>query len=257
MRGHGRTADLALNRAADGGLIGHCADTGAAAKIVRDIDGINTAIKKERPGVPVFILGHSWGSFLVQLYIETFSANVDGCILSGTRGPGGIDTAFGAIFLPLYTMVCSPRTRSRFILKLAKGNYNKAFMPARTAIDWCSRDSLEVDKFLADPLCQHLSSAGFYRDMVTLLIKIGKASEMKKIRRDLPVYIFSGNADPVGKMGAGPSKLVRKYKNLGITDIEYVLYPGARHEVLHETNRGEAVLNLIKWLDAHIESRLS
>jgi alpha-beta hydrolase superfamily lysophospholipase len=154
-------------------------------------------------------------------------------------------------------MVFNPRTRSRFILNLAKGNYNKAFLPAKTPNDWCSRDEAELNKFLEDPLCRHLSSAGFYRDMVTLLIKIGRASEMKKIRRDLPVYIFSGNADPVGKMGAGPSKLVRKYKNLGITDIEYVLYPGARHEVLHETNRSEAVLNLIKWLDAHVESGLS
>jgi len=37
---------------------------------------------------------------------------------------------------------------------LAFGTFNKQFEPVRTDADWLSRDSAEVDKYVADPLCR-------------------------------------------------------------------------------------------------------
>jgi alpha-beta hydrolase superfamily lysophospholipase len=249
MRGHGKTADPAVNALAEGGLIGHCADKNAPEKLIADIDAVNTAIKKAHPGLPLFLLGHSWGSFLTQAYIEGHSEAISGCILSGTMGPAGPFVRFGVSFLALWTSLFGVRNRSRFVHRLAKGSYNKHFKPQKTSFDWGSRDEAEVAAFLADPFCTHISTAGFYRDMVGILSKAGKTAEMAKIRRDLPLYLFSGSADPVGEMGQGPARLVHAYQKLDIRDIEYALYPGARHEVLHETNREEAIANLLGWLN--------
>ena len=255
QRGHGKTADLSVNKPDKGGVLGHCGDGGSFELVTKDIYAVNTEIKKT-VNVPLFILGHSWGSFLVQNYIEKYSANllINGCILSGTKGPG--DDAIlraGIPFLTCLAAIKGQRKGSRIAKALADGPYNKPFKPNRTPFDWISRDESEVDKYVADPLCGMLCSSGFYRELAKLLYHIHRSEEMAKISRNLPVYIFSGSADPVGDMGASPTALVNAYRNLGIVDLEFVLYPGARHETLNETNRDEVTDNLLSWLNKHCE----
>jgi alpha-beta hydrolase superfamily lysophospholipase len=52
-------------------------------------------------------------------------------------------------------------------------------------------------------------------------------------------------------MGASPTALVDVYRSMGIQDLEFVLYPGARHETLNETNRDEVIGDLLTWLKKH------
>jgi alpha-beta hydrolase superfamily lysophospholipase len=86
------------------------------------------------------------------------------------------------------------------------------------------------------------------------LKKIHSRKTMANINPGLPVYIFSGSADPVGNMGSGPTALVNAYRSLGIKDLEFVLYPGARHEPLNETNREEVMDNLLSWIQRHLNA---
>jgi alpha-beta hydrolase superfamily lysophospholipase len=55
-------------------------------------------------------------------------------------------------------------------------------------------------------------------------------------------------------MGASPTALVNAYRSLGIKDLEFVLYPGARHETLNETHRDEVMNNLLSWICRHTGS---
>ena len=75
---------------------------------------------------------------------------------------------------------------------------------------------------------------------------------MKKIPKQLPIYIFGGSNDPVGKKGKGLLELVNMYKKLGIKDLQYKIYPDARHETLNEINRDEVTQDLINWLNSHL-----
>jgi alpha-beta hydrolase superfamily lysophospholipase len=135
---------------------------------------------------------------------------------------------------------------------LADGAYNKPFRPNRTTHDWLSRDNEEVDAYVKDPLCGIPCSSGFYRDLTALLALIHRPERIDRINRRLPIYIFSGSADPVGDMGASPTALVGVYRAMGIRDLEFVLYPDARHETLNETNREEVTENLVVWMLNHI-----
>ena len=148
----------------------------------------------------------------------------------------------------LLAALCGKRRGSPLARALADGPYNRPFRPNRTGFDWLSRDEAEVDAYVGDPLCGNLCSAGFYRDLTGGLCRIHRSKAMAKIRRDLPVYVFSGSADPVGDMGASPTALVNVYRSLGISDLEFALYPGARHEPLNETNRDEVIDNLLSWI---------
>ncbi|GHV71222.1 hydrolase [Spirochaetia bacterium] len=251
QRGHGKTADLSVNDPGKGGLLGHCADRDGCTRVTADIEALNRIIKKEWPGVPLFLLGHSWGSFIAQNYLENFG-HIDGCILSGSRGPDGLKVSLGAPFMALLALLRGSRNASLLSRSMADGSYNKPFKPNRTASDWLSRDEAEVDAFIADPFSGTLCSAGFYRDMIALLNRIHRPQFFEGIQRNLPVYIFSGSEDPVGEMGASPTALAEAYRALGMKDLEFVLYPGARHEALNETNREEVMENLLAWIVRHI-----
>ena len=256
QRGHGKTANPEINKADKGGLLGHTGDGNGAALVTADIHALNTEIRKSRPDVPLFLLGHSWGSFITQNLMGYASLNgrqseVSGYILSGTKGPGDFMVKAGIPFMTLLAALKGQRKGSSLAKAIADGPYNKPFKPNRTAFDWLCRDEEEVNKYIDDPLCGFLCSVGFYRDLAKLLYNIHRPDAMTRINTALPVYVFCGSADPVGDMGKSPTALVDIYKKLGISDCEFVLYPGARHEILNETNREEVIENLLSWINKH------
>ncbi|MDR0628321.1 MAG: lysophospholipase [Treponema sp.] len=255
QRGHGKTADLSVNDPGKGGLLGHCADKEGISKITGDIDCINRRIKEIYPQVPLFLLGHSWGSFLVQQYIETHECGLAGCILSGTRGPDGVRIQISPFFMALLALLKGGIRKVSVLAHIVTDKpFNKPFKPNRTAFDWLSRDEGVVDAYVADPWSGMLCSVGFYRDMSVLLNQIHKPEALERISRDLPIYVFCGSADPVGDMGKSPIALVNAYRSLGIQDLEFVLYPDARHEPLNETNREEVTENLLNWIIRHCDA---
>jgi alpha-beta hydrolase superfamily lysophospholipase len=176
-----------------------------------------------------------------------------GCVLSGTKGPdGGMLIKLGGPFLSLLLLFRKVRSKSRLAMALADGAYKKVFAPVRTPQDWLTRDAAEVDAYNEDPLCGRMPSLGFYRDLAFTLQKIHRQKNMERIPLDLPIYVFAGSRDPVGNMGESPRALVAWYAQHGIDDVEFVLYPDARHEMLHETNYTEAQENLLVWLNKHV-----
>ena len=135
------------------------------------------------------------------------------------------------------------------------GGFNRAFRPASTPFDWLSRDQQEVQRFIDDPMCGAVCTAGFFRDFFKLLLEIHLPHHMDRIPKHKPVFLFSGELDPVGLRGKGVLNLYSQYKKLDLKDVEYRLYPGGRHEMLHETNRREVSQDVIDWLERHMPGR--
>jgi alpha-beta hydrolase superfamily lysophospholipase len=127
------------------------------------------------------------------------------------------------------------------------GAYNKPFAPARTEFDWLSRDEKEVDAYVADPCCGFPFTTQLAIDVLDALPSLSSPQSLARIRRDLPIYVFSGERDPVG---ANIQGLIDALKGAGFTRLTTRIYPGARHETLNETNREEVTRDLIAWLDA-------
>ena len=69
------------------------------------------------------------------------------------------------------------------------------------------------------------------------------------IRSDLPIYLLSGDADPLAGGGALVELVADRYREAGVNDVTVALYPGARHEMFNETNRDEITADLVTWLD--------
>jgi alpha-beta hydrolase superfamily lysophospholipase len=216
-RGHGRTSPDKLGDFGPGGF----------ASIVDDMATLSALAKRENPGKKLVLLGHSLGSFALQIYLVKHSALIDAAVLSGSAA-----------------LDLLPPPDPEGGLK----SFNKAFEPARTPFDWLSRDPMEVDKYIADPLCGFDATPESMMSIFTAAQPLFEPDALKRIRPTLPIYLFAGDKDPLNSNLAGLTPLVERYKAAGITDVTHDFYPGGRHEMLNETNRAEVVANLGRWI---------
>lgn len=242
-RGHGRTAESleALGDAGENGFEG----------MIEDIILLSDIIQERHADLPHYLLGHSMGSFITQKIMCTHAHHFDGFILSGSNGPRGL-LRFGEYLAAAQIRMKGAVHRSVLINAIVFGPYNKGFGSIKTPFDWLSRDPQEVERYINDPYCGQICSARFFRDFFHLLRQIHTPEMLSKLVKDKPIYIFSGDQDPVGMHGKGVRNLIELYQKLGVKHLEHRLYPGGRHEMLHEINRDEVAADVLDWLDRQV-----
>lgn len=205
---------------------------GGFDQLVDDLVSLRVIAKKEHPGKPYILLGHSMGSFAAQQFVLDHGHSIDGLALSGSGTLDGL---------------------ARMAQSVSTGDdpmkvMNASFEPARTPFDWLSRDKAEVDAFINDPLCFSSLKPESMQSFVDAFPRLADPREIRKVPTDLPVYIFSGSEDPVGQRLEGVRVLIDRYCSAGLTSIAHDFYSGARHEMLHERNRRDVITNLLVWI---------
>ncbi|MGI9029111.1 MAG: alpha/beta fold hydrolase [Ilumatobacteraceae bacterium] len=222
-RGHCRTA----------GSADHHGDLGAGgwAGLVGDIGELSRTAREEHPGIPLVVIGHSMGSFALQQHLLDHSGDLDAAVLSGTSAldviAAGIDPT----------------------KEIELSTFNAAFEPARTEYDWLTRDPEEVDKYIADAACGFGLDPPSTGAMLDELAATADPDRLAGIRDDLPIYLVSGDDDPLAGGGALIDLVGDRYRQAGVRDVTVARYPGARHEVFNETNRDEITATMVEWLD--------
>jgi alpha-beta hydrolase superfamily lysophospholipase len=225
-RGHGLTARSAshLGEFGEGGF----------ELLVQDMGLLSELASDENPDLPLILLGHSMGSFAAQRYVIDHSYQVDGLVLSGSGALDGLARA--AVLAPVGT-----------------SRLNADFEPARTPFDWLSRDQAIVDAFMADPLCFADLRPEALASFLGTAPRLCDPVALRKIRRDLPIYLFSGSEDPVGQQLGGLHVLIDRYQDAGLHDVSFDFYPGGRHEMLNEINRRDVQTSLLGWISQLVE----
>ena len=216
---------------------------------MQDIHTLHDATAAKYPGKPYFLFGHSMGSFLARTYLIRFRSGLDGAVISGTGQQSALLVSGGKAMSALEIRRHGPRYKSELLNKMAFGSYNDKLGTVRTACDWLSRDPETVDKYVADPLCGFVPSAGLLNDMMGGIAFISRQKNVDRMKRDLPVLFMSGDCDPVGEQGKGVIRAYKAFLKAGLTDVTMKLYHGGRHEMLNETNRQEVYQDILNWLN--------
>lgn len=229
--------------------LGYFADQKGWDALLEKAHQVSIAVQEEYPYLPLFLLGHSMGSFAAREYALRWGGKLDGLILSGTGFyPKGLCGA-GRMLAWL-----SPEKKpAKLVDKIAFSGNNKAFSPARTPFDWLSRDEKEVDQYVADPLCGFIFTGRAFQDFFGGLMQLTDTARLQNMPKELPVYFLSGDKDPVGQMGKGVEKVASQFRKAGMSNITVKLYPDARHELFNELNRDQVTEDLLAWLDGVME----
>ena len=222
-RGHGQSAGArGLGEFGPGGF----------QALVDDMAALTKVAKREIPGKPLIVLGHSMGSFAAQLYLLDHHDELAALVLSGTA----------ALDKLLETLLASGGPVTLELL-------NASFEPARTSFDWLSRDEAQVDAYIADPLCGFTLADAAMGSVFQTGAGARHDPRLAQIRKDLPLYIISGQFDPVtGPDQAFARALIDSYRAAGLTRIDHRVYAGGRHEMFNETCRDQVEGDLIAWL---------
>lgn len=218
LRGHGRSEGIRT-------YVDYFEQYVEDAKIFYDF------IRNQHPDLPIFLLGHSMGSFIAPHFVKKYESLLKGLILSGTGSfPSGI-------------LVKSILQRVRGVLR----SISKFLPPIRFPLPLTrtlSNDP-EIERGYAnDPLVVKTITLQLGLEMIYPIF------EIKNFIGDfqLPLLIQCGSKD---LLVTGINVLVSRLK---MEDQTVKIYPGLKHEVYNEVESArEIVLNdLLLWLDQHL-----
>jgi alpha-beta hydrolase superfamily lysophospholipase len=241
-RGHFETAGTLDN-------LGYIGEDGFE-KMAEDLNSVIALAKSEFPNTPVFVFGHSMGSFVSRLYLLGHPDEVEGIILSGTGYTKKLDLQAAVLVAKLERLLKGSDRPSKLLDKLSFGSFNQSFKPNRTTFDWLSSEDTQVDQYIENPWCGNIHPASFFESMAKALLKVMYQSKPKP-KKVVPMYVMSGALDPVGQMGEGVRKSAEFYRDAGY-EVELKLYQGGRHEMLNEVNRQEVFEDIYNWLEARL-----
>lgn len=237
-RGHG-----------DHEILGHYSDHDGWLKTISDIDAVQQSMFKDST-IPVFLFGHSMGSFIAQGFALRHGHKLSGLILSGSNYQNPLMYHAGRLIAKLENKRLGLRKPSLLMDKLSFASFNNHFKPTTTEFDWLSRDTDQVDRYINDPFCGFPCSGETWNQLLTGLIEISNHQNLAKIPSQLPIYIFGGDKDPVGRLGKGIPALAEKLRRSGHDNVTTKLYKEGRHEMLNEICKAQVYADISDWISS-------
>jgi alpha-beta hydrolase superfamily lysophospholipase len=193
-------------------------------QFVDDADILVEEIKRDNPGLPVFMLGHSMGGFITAAYGVKYPGKLAGQVLSGAA----------ITVLPVF--------ESFKEIDFEAEPRNK--IPNDLSALIC-RDKAVVEAYDNDPLvlketCQKLLGEVF----------INGATWLTKALIDYryPCLILHGGDDQI----VTPVASQYMYDTIPSTDKTLTLYNGFFHEILNDPGNDKVIEDIGQWIDTHL-----
>jgi alpha-beta hydrolase superfamily lysophospholipase len=220
--------------------------------VVFDMKLLMDEVGEQYQELPLFLLGHSMGSFLARKYCTIYGDELAGCIFSGTAGHNPA-LGLGKRLAAIQKKVKDPKSTAKILTAMAFGANNKKVQNPVNAMAWLSRDDEVCIAYAKDRYCGFPFTIGGYYDLFSLMQEVTSKKWPSLVPKKLPVYLLSGSEDPVGNYGRGPIEVYKELKATGVEDVEIKLYPGGRHEMFNEINKEEVYADALEWLDRTLE----
>jgi len=240
--GHGSTAKNPQD-------YGYFAKKNGYKLVVEDIYRMNRILKDEYKDIPIFLLGHSMGSFLSRLYAVKYPESISGIIIHGTSGKNPL-LVLGKALTSFLRVIRGDKHRSRLITRLALGSYNSTFPKEEGKYAWLTRDLSRVNRRDDDPKTAFSFTLAGYSDLFSALGECNNSDWYAAYPRSLPTLIMSGEEDPVGNYGKGVREVYKGLSERGVLNLRLKTYVGARHELFNEINREEVFSDIYEWLSS-------
>lgn len=238
LRGHGEDAPK----------LSHIADKKGEDLLIEDQRNITKYIKETFKGLPIILFGHSMGTIISRVLLQTDDKEYVKVALSGYVNPNPA-SPIAVMLGNIVKAFKKPQGHSKLLTSLAVGQFSKAVKNRRTDLDWLSYNEDNVNKYIEDPLCGVEFTNGSYSALFHLLNKMGKANKYQVNNKELPFLLISGIDDPCtgGEKGREASKKV--LLKAGYKNIEVITINNMRHEILNEDDKDKVQEDLLKFFD--------
>jgi alpha-beta hydrolase superfamily lysophospholipase len=219
--------------------------------LVEDAITVSNYIEQNNRSKKFFLMGHSMGSFIARIMIQSCD-KYNGVIICGTAYQSKFELAAALFIASLIKKLKGPKHISPYLNNLLFGRKSFIRLSERTAFDWLSRSHTIVGAYMHDPYCGFTCTASFYNDLIKLIDLCCRKKLIRLTKKELPLFIISGESDPVGGYAKGIKKYISVLKKLGFNNVTSKLYPECRHELLNELNRDDVFADIQQWLSKRI-----
>ncbi|KAG0041151.1 hypothetical protein BGZ83_002238 [Gryganskiella cystojenkinii] len=209
--------------------------TGGYAKAIPDI---TAALKRGKiEGLPLFLMGHSYGGSLVLNY---------DCI-------GPLRKELSGVIASAPLVLASPPTRPNKLTVALAGVVSTVLpsfqIPVALSSHYVSRDKQEVAKYDSDPLVHGYGTVKGMHDLLTNGEKL-LTTRYKEISENVPLLICHGTADGLTCYKASKEF----FDKTQIKDKEFKTWPDFYHELHNEPedDRKEVIAFYVQWIRAHL-----
>ncbi|SHE40869.1 Lysophospholipase, alpha-beta hydrolase superfamily [Mariniphaga anaerophila] len=223
--------------------------SGGYRAMVEDVKMVTDYMKKQYPGLKLFLFGHSMGSMVVRSYTKLFDDEIDGLIVCGSPSYSA-GSKFGKGIAKRIAKRKGEHFRSAKLQKLSFGSFNKKFPEATSPNAWVCSDKQIVEKYDADSKCNFVFTANGFRNLYELMGDAYSKNNWKTGQPDLPIWFISGQEDPCLISLSKFNKAVKRMRTVGYRNVDAKLYPNMRHEILNEIGKEEVWNDIATKLDS-------
>jgi len=237
--GHGRSADV----------FGYFGEHNGHKTLAKDAYRLFCIMKKEYPEVPYVLFGHDMGSLIMRYICSLWGIEFDGVILSGT---GKMREGSPSAFVSMLGGIRGHKRETRMFDRMKIRAMNCEFKGEDARFAWMTRDTKEIERIKTDPLMGFTFTYAGLRDVLKLNEIVSGKQWAVRMPKDLPVYLFSGQNDPMGGYGREVLKIYERLVNEDCENVEIKLYEGARHDMLFELNKDAVYADVLQWLEGTV-----
>lgn len=219
-----------------------------AEYVVEDLHQITTFIKNKYPNQKVILLGHSMGSMIVRKYIKKYDNDIDKLIVCGSPSKNPlVDLAL--LLVKILKAFKGEHYRSNLVQKLAFGKYGKKFQQSKSENVWICSDNKVVNNYDDDELCGFTFTLNGFSNLFHVMKDIYSKKDWALSHKNLPILFIAGADDQVIINEKKWLESQEFLKNLGYENIEKILYPNMRHEILNEINKDVVWKDVYEWME--------
>jgi len=241
---------------------------GGSDMMTRDITEIwRQTMDTHGAGGTNIILGHSFGSMLVQQACGKLKPAPAGMVLSGCPSD-----KFPVATLPFINVVLGifPGDKPLPFGLASNLEYNPRLgfpaendaAPKETDKQWLSTNKESNAAYRSDDLCGFTACTNFWREITKVYINIRSpgSSAYTSLPKTVKVLALIGERDPVAGAGLGGSRtpkvvgqLLTCFASVGGPHPEVRIYADKRHELFNETNAADVRADLTAWI-SHVKA---
>ena len=239
--GHGQT----IKTEADLGFFG---EEHPVQSLLKDVIVMADSLKARHPDVPHFVMGHSMGSFIVRNVLKHHAHNFAGAILMGSADVNPLTK----VLLPINKVLAkiAPRQPNTILANTMNKILNSQLKDRTVSSQfaWLSENTANIEAYEADPKTGFDFTNNGFMTLFTLMDTGLNKGWATTIAKTFPMLFISGEDDPIGNMGRGIRRVVKRLHKQKFSHVDIQLYPNMRHEVLHEADHQTVYQDILAWI---------